>query len=88
VSARVSNAGTRGSVGTAVGRASLSLAIFAAVFIAFLFAPLLALGGAFLVYLVMHSRSQERGHDRQGPAAAPTFGSGAGTQAGTGEAAA
>lgn len=69
------------SVGAAGVGLVVTLAIFVVVFLAFLIAPLLALGVAFLAYTVMRPRANRT--QSSGPAAAPgqaSHGFGAGAQ--------
>ena len=69
------------SVGAAMLRVVISLLLFFLVFIPFLIAPLLALGAAFLVYVVLRSRgSRPRQVPGPGvPATTSAAGFGAGT---------
>lgn len=64
------------SAGTAMLRVIITLAMFLVVFIAFLIAPLIALGLGYLVYLVWHSRGS-RPSSGGGNQSATGFGAGA-----------
>jgi len=67
----------RMSVGAATLRVILTLAMFLAVFITFLIAPLVALGIGFLVYLVWRSRGAHPRPTESTPKSASGFGAGA-----------
>ncbi|MFC7496527.1 MULTISPECIES: hypothetical protein [unclassified Nocardioides] len=67
------------STGAGVVRVLVTLVLFLVVFIAFLLAPLIALGIGFLVYLVWRSRGARPGRSTgaTAPKAASGFGAGA-----------